>query len=249
MANAKDSPWFKFKVNYWNTGDIHLQSYHLKGVFIDLCSYYWSKECDVKVSTCEKKFGKSNLCKLIAEEIVKKDGDTLIINFLNEQWSERQNKSGKASESASSRWVKKGGKNEFESNANALRTQSVGNANKNEKENEKENESYIANVFALTNFIRVGTETIVHAPSEYFKSANQITFEQWKMKNPSDASYVEKVFKKMDDEYNGYEFSDDNHVKRTFFSLLEKVKGSPAKNQSLPVTTTLPGSFFKNQNP
>ena len=44
---AKDLPYFKFFCSEWNDGDITLESYEAQGVFINICSYYWSNECNV----------------------------------------------------------------------------------------------------------------------------------------------------------------------------------------------------------
>ena len=46
---AKDLPYFKFFCSEWNDGDITLESYKIQGLFINVCSYYWSNECDLSL--------------------------------------------------------------------------------------------------------------------------------------------------------------------------------------------------------
>jgi hypothetical protein len=50
--------------------------------------------------------------------------------------------------------------------------------------------------------------------SDYFKKENKIFLDQWMMNNKPDRS--EDVLKKMNTEYVGYEFSDDNHLRNAF---------------------------------
>ena len=59
---AKDLPYFKFFCSEWNDGDITLEDYETQGLFINICSYYWSNECDITFTKLKKKFkGYENL--------------------------------------------------------------------------------------------------------------------------------------------------------------------------------------------
>lgn len=51
---AKDLPYFKFFCSEWNDGDITLESYKTQGIFINICSYYWSNECDVTLKNLKR---------------------------------------------------------------------------------------------------------------------------------------------------------------------------------------------------
>lgn len=89
---AKDLPYFKFIVNEWITGDITLEDLNIQGLFINLCAWYWSKECTLSLENAKKKF--SN-CKAIAFEKLENSGvikvneqGFIIINFLDEQFEE-----------------------------------------------------------------------------------------------------------------------------------------------------------------
>jgi hypothetical protein len=44
---AKELPFFKFEPNQWDNGNIQMLSREDKGLFIDLCSMYWSRLGDV----------------------------------------------------------------------------------------------------------------------------------------------------------------------------------------------------------
>ena len=38
---SKELPFFRFTVSEWLNDDISLESYVLKGIFIDVCAFYW----------------------------------------------------------------------------------------------------------------------------------------------------------------------------------------------------------------
>jgi len=89
---AKDLPYFKFFVSEWNDGDITLEDYEAQGLFINICSYYWSNECNLSFKKTMKKFKDADydLFKaLIDSDIIKVEDDELIISFLDEQQGER----------------------------------------------------------------------------------------------------------------------------------------------------------------
>ena len=94
---AKDLPYFKFFCSEWTDGDITLESLEVQGLFINICSYYWSNECDVNLDKLKKKFRgqEKNIDLLIGTGIIKIKSNLgeVIINFLNEQRSERNVKS------------------------------------------------------------------------------------------------------------------------------------------------------------
>ena len=103
---AKDLPYFKFFVSEWNDGDITLENYEVQGLFVNICSYYWSNECNVSFKKTMKKFKDADydlFKSLIDSDIIKVVDDELIITFLDEQQgerkqvSERNSKNGKIS--------------------------------------------------------------------------------------------------------------------------------------------------------
>ena len=93
---AKDLPYFKFFCSEWNDGDITLEDFKTQGLFINICSYYWSNECEVTFSKLKKKFrGNEEIIEeLLKSELIKEcDNDLLAISFLDEQRDERSVKS------------------------------------------------------------------------------------------------------------------------------------------------------------
>lgn len=135
---AKDLPYFKFFVSEWNDGDITLEDYKRQGLFINICSYYWSKECDVTSKILYKKFKelKEDIDYLINEGHLKLLNGFIIISFLDEQKQERLKTSIKNSEAgkkgAAKRWKSS------ESIANAKVPLNGNIANKKRKEKRKE---------------------------------------------------------------------------------------------------------------
>ena len=93
---AKDLPYFKFFCSEWNDGDVTLESYEAQGLFINICSYYWSNECEVSIDKLNKKFRGQDktLDVLLNASLFKIDNDMFVrINFLDEQKQERNTKS------------------------------------------------------------------------------------------------------------------------------------------------------------
>jgi len=89
---AKEIPYFKFYTAEWSNGDITLEDYECQGIFINICAYYWSKDCDLTLSVLLKRFrgfeGKIN--ELIASGIIKNIDGLISISFLNEQMQSKE---------------------------------------------------------------------------------------------------------------------------------------------------------------
>ena len=140
---AKDLPYFKFFVSEWNDGDITLESLEAQGLFINICAYYWSNECDVTVEKCLKKFkyqDQSLIKSLFDCGVIKDYEGILSITFLDEQKTEREQRSIVNSLNGS-----KGGRpkkqNESEKKPNALisLSKTKGNKRREEKRREEKN--------------------------------------------------------------------------------------------------------------
>jgi len=132
---AKELPYFKFFVSEWNDGDITLEDYETQGLFINLCAYYWSNECEITLTKSKKKFrncGDDSFNYLIENDIIKVENDIIIINFLDEQKDERlesskrKSKGGKAS--AEARKLKKLTESQQETNTSSTEIQQVLNS-------------------------------------------------------------------------------------------------------------------------
>ena len=105
---ARDLPYFKFYVSEWNDGSITLEDYYTQGLFINICSFYWSRECNVTKIHLYKRFKEKEIIdNLIDLEIIKLDNDKVVIDFLDNYLQERTVKSIKAKKAADARWSKK----------------------------------------------------------------------------------------------------------------------------------------------
>lgn len=89
---AKELPYFKFYINEWVNGDITLEDYELQGIFINVCGYYWSKDCDLSLLNLNKKFRgfEDKIKQLIDSKIIKVIGENVAISFLNEQLESKE---------------------------------------------------------------------------------------------------------------------------------------------------------------
>lgn len=88
---AKDLPYFKFFPAEWMKGDITLCSMAAQGLFINICTYYWMKDGNMRSTSVERRFNmySTELKELLEHEIITKNPEGgLEIEFLNEQLSE-----------------------------------------------------------------------------------------------------------------------------------------------------------------
>jgi len=85
---AKELPYFRFTSQEWQNGLISLEDYTLKGLFIDVCAYYWVQNCNVDYNTLKKRFNsnKKELESLVKLKIIKLQKNQRVkISFLDEQ--------------------------------------------------------------------------------------------------------------------------------------------------------------------
>ncbi len=120
---AKELPYFKFQPSEWVTGDITLCSMEAQGLFINLCCFYWIKDCSISLANAQQRF--SN-CLASLEELQNKqifevsDEGEIIIDFLDEQMQKFIDISVKRSKSGGMR---------AKANAKQLHSKSSANAN------------------------------------------------------------------------------------------------------------------------
>lgn len=123
---AKELPYFKFEPSEWDNGNIQMCSRESKGMFIDMCSIYWSRVGELPYALALQKLCNGNkdaLKELVEHEIIGVVDGQIVIDFLDEQLSERGQISNKRRESAKKRW----------SDASALQMESKSNANRKEE--------------------------------------------------------------------------------------------------------------------
>ena len=124
---AKELPYFKFEPNQWENGNIQMLSREDKGLFIDLCSMYWSRLGDVPLKLAIQKLCAGNataLNSLCDEKIIEILDGNIFIKFLSEQLNEFEDTSKQNSKNAKEGWEKRRKqKEESERNAVALNPQ------------------------------------------------------------------------------------------------------------------------------
>ena len=128
---AKELPYFKFTCSDWDSGNIQICSMEAQGLFMNICSLYWTRLGRLPV-----KLAKQRICKgyasayqeLIDEGVIKEQNDLIVIEFLDEQLSEFEDNSEKRRQAARARWDK----------ANAMQVHSKSNAIREDKRREEE---------------------------------------------------------------------------------------------------------------
>ena len=150
---AKELPYFRFTPQEWQNGDIFLESYHLKGLFIDICAYYWIKDCSITIAMLKRRYhdAEADIEKLVELGIIGYDieSDMVSIKFLNEQFDLLSDKRQKRVEAGRLGGLAKAKNQEKEqdcSNAKAMPKQSHSETEKchsyKDKDNNKKDKYY-----------------------------------------------------------------------------------------------------------
>lgn len=141
---AKELPYYRFHVSEWLNDDISFMDYSVKGVFIDICSMYWFKDCSITKAMLEQRLinAKDELEQLYNNDIIKLNpDDTITIKFLDEQYDKLSEKRKKRSEAGRKGGLKKS------SNAKAMLKQSSSYKDKDkdkEKDKDKDSETKVS---------------------------------------------------------------------------------------------------------
>ena len=142
---AKELPYFKFEPNQWENGNIQMLSREDKGLFIDLCSMYWSRLGDLPKKLAIQKLCGGNataLSSLCDDKIIEILDGNIYINFLSEQLNEFDDISKKNSKNAKDGWGKRRKSIEnaelCDGNATASKSQCESDAIREEKIREKD---------------------------------------------------------------------------------------------------------------
>jgi hypothetical protein len=88
---AKELPYFKYFPAEWMKGDITLCSMSAQGLFINICTFYWMKDCNMSLTSVQQRFAQcsTELKELFDCDVLKVDeSDNIIIEFLDEQMNE-----------------------------------------------------------------------------------------------------------------------------------------------------------------
>ena len=127
---AKGLPYFQFETSEWENGNIQMCTREEKGLFIDICSMYWSRLGDLPYKLVLQKLCAGNataLRSLCDSNIIVEIEGNLSIKFLDIQLEDRGAVSKKNSKIAKDAWAKRKKDKGFD--ANALRTHYERNTN------------------------------------------------------------------------------------------------------------------------
>ena len=144
---AKELPYFRFTVAEWLNDDISLESYHLQGVFISVCAFYWFQDCSIALAKLKKRFSnaQAEIEELLKLGIIKKvDEKHISIKFLDEQFDLLSEKREKRVEAG-----RKGGlakSKQSSSNAKAMLKQSSSYKDK-DKDKDKDKSAFAFDAF------------------------------------------------------------------------------------------------------
>lgn len=143
----QELPYFRFTPQEWQNGDITLESYDIQGLYINVCAYYWIKDCSITKAMLEKKFSndKAQLKQLFLSKIIKiSDDDFIKISFLDNQFDLLSDKRKKRQEAGKIGGLKKS------SNARILLKQKRSYKDKdNNKDKDKDKEKIIFDDWGL----------------------------------------------------------------------------------------------------
>lgn len=153
---AKELPYFKFEPNQWDNGNIQMLSREDKGLFVDLCSMYWSRLGDVPLKLAVQKLCAGNavaLNSLCDEKIIEVLEGNIFIKFLSEQLNEFDDLSKQNSKNAKEGWEKRRKQKDVsDRNATALNPQCENDAIREEKRRENKSiEKYLMSEIKISN--------------------------------------------------------------------------------------------------
>lgn len=85
---AKELPYFQFEPAEYLTKDISFCSLSAQGLFINICAFYWQRECQLTKTQVLRRFNYPDVLKeLIQEGIIKTDeNENIVISFLLTQY-------------------------------------------------------------------------------------------------------------------------------------------------------------------
>lgn len=91
---AKELPYFKFEPAEYLTKDVSFCSLAAQGLFINLCSYYWQRGCNLSKEQFLRRLNhEMELNELIQEGVIDVIDNDIYINFLDVQFEEVVEKS------------------------------------------------------------------------------------------------------------------------------------------------------------
>ena len=91
---AKELPYFQFEPAEYLTKDISFCSLSAQGLFINICSFYWQRQCDLSKEQFLRRFNYPNeFEELIKEGVIDIENEKIKIKFLDSQYLKATEKS------------------------------------------------------------------------------------------------------------------------------------------------------------
>jgi len=227
---AKELPYFRFEPSEWDNGNIQMCSRESKGLFLDLCSLYWSRLGELPHALALQKLCNGNelaLQELIKFEIFGVIDGQIVIDFLDEQLSERGQVSEKRRNAAKKRWK----------DASALQVQSKSNAKRREEKREENNkieDIYIPDQTTLIKTFGNGSDFILVLPktlhSKKYRIQGADGLALYYEENTSVLRSPEKADSFMA-KFSGGQYNDFMHVFNTYNKFIDQQQnGNQRKN-------------------
>lgn len=191
---AKELPYFKFEPNAWENGNIQMLSREDKGLFIDLCSMYWSRLGDLPIKLAVQKLCAGNataLNPLCEENIIEVIDGNIYIKFLTIQLDEFENTRITNSKNAKEGWEKRRKQKELsDRNATASNPQSETDAIREEEiRGDKMKEEYKPPTAKQKSFKSLSEDefkfSLVEFVDEFGKKTVREFFDYWSEMSPS----------------------------------------------------------------
>lgn len=138
----KELPYFKFNCSEWISGSITLESLQIQGAFINICAYYWFKSGSLTLSEIKRRVNlkQAIINRLVEIDVIKVDGDSIKISFLDEQFEERGHRAEINKINGSKGGAPKGNKNAIKINQRVVLKQPK-TTNIEEEKEKKENKN------------------------------------------------------------------------------------------------------------
>lgn len=86
---AKYLPYFQFEPAEYLTGDISFCSLSAQGLFVNICAYYWQRECQLSKDQLLRRLNHENeFNELVNEGVICVENDEISIKFLDSQFQD-----------------------------------------------------------------------------------------------------------------------------------------------------------------
>jgi len=91
---AKELPYFQFEPAEYLTKDVSFCSLSAQGLFINICSYYWQRQCDLSKEQFLRRFNYENeFNELVKEGVIDLIESKIVVKFLLSQYLRATEKS------------------------------------------------------------------------------------------------------------------------------------------------------------